>query len=428
MNANTTLQLRDFTFEELFQVEGLQRLDTRFLDRLETLDADLKRRLLAYRQATTPPPPLAVSELLLALAPYLEDFIAELFAIEPAVAKSRAATLSHDPALAFKKEFVARRARRYRNPIDASFAKLDAWLSAELGAVPDRELAIARFAQRLLQDEQANADALEKLTQWCALALRDPNGRRTVAGWTSFKLPERIDHDKLVPLQRADTAGLERLQTTPAHFRRRDGFKLTDPRMSARAVQGEVHYCIYCHDHDGDFCSKGFPEKKGNPELGFKNDPLGVTLTGCPLEEKISEMDWLKREGRTIAALAVAMVDNPMVPATGHRICNDCMKSCIYQKQDAVNVPQIETRVLLDVLELPWGVEIYDLLTRWNPLRQTQYLPKPYNGHQVLIAGMGPAGFTMAHHLTQEGCAVVGIDGLKIEPLPRRLLEQPVGS
>lgn len=137
-------------------------------------------------------------------------------------------------------------------------------------------------------------------------------------------------------------------------------------------------------------------------------------------------MHALKRAGRTIAALAVAMVDNPMVPATGHRICNDCMKSCIYQKQEPVNIPQIETRVLTDVLDLPWGVEIYDLLTRWNPLRQRQFLPQPYNGYKVLVAGMGPAGFTMAHHLTMEGCIVVGIDGLKMEPLPEDLLRQPI--
>ncbi|MCL5669304.1 MAG: FAD-dependent oxidoreductase, partial [Gammaproteobacteria bacterium] len=124
--------------------------------------------------------------------------------------------------------------------------------------------------------------------------------------------------------------------------------------------------------------------------------------------------------------LAVAMVDNPMVPATGHRICNDCMKGCIYQKQEPVDISQIETRCLTDVLDLPWGVEIYDLLTRWNPLRAKQYLPKSYNGRKVLIAGMGPAGFTLAHHLTMEGCAVVGIDGLKIEPLPEDLIKAPL--
>ncbi|WP_216092889.1 hypothetical protein [Candidatus Marithrix sp. Canyon 246] len=32
----------------------------------------------------------------------------------------------------------------------------------------------------------------------------------------------------------------------------------------------------------------------------------------------------------------------------------------------------------------------------------------------------------MAHHLLMEGCAVVGIDGLKIEPLPDQFLKHPI--
>src|SRR5207237_9805737 len=79
--------------------------------------------------------------------------------------------------------------------------------------------------------------------------------------------------------------------------------------------------------------------------------------------------------------------------ATGHRICNDCMKSCIYQKQDPVDIPQAETRVLKDVLALPWGFEIYSLLTRWNPLNLRSTLPLATNGKGVLVVGTGPAGF-----------------------------------
>ncbi|MDQ7010605.1 MAG: hypothetical protein Q9M29_02165, partial [Mariprofundaceae bacterium] len=37
------------------------------------------------------------------------------------------------------------------------------------------------------------------------------------------------------------------------------------------------------------------------------------------------------------------------------------------------------------------------------------------------MAGLGPAGFTLAHHLMNEGHTVVGVDGLKIEPLPCEL-------
>src|SRR5258708_34890463 len=98
------------------------------------------------------------------------------------------------------------------------------------------------------------------------------------------------------------------------------------------------------------------------------------------------------------------------------------MKSCIYQKQEPVNIPQAETRTLKDVLELPWGFEIYSLLTRWNPLNFRRPLPLPATGRKVLIAGMGPAGFTPAPHPMNDGHAGGGIDGLKIEAPPEQVL------
>ena len=180
----------------------------------------------------------------------------------------------------------------------------------------------------------------------------------------------------------------------------------------------EVDHCIYCHDRDNDTCAKGMPNKK---EGGFKTNALGVAVTGCPLGEKISEMHVVKRQGDNIGALALIVIDNPMCPGTGHRICNDCMKGCIYQKTEPVNIPQIETNVLTEVLALPWGFEIYALLTRWNPLNAQRPHMLPYNGRKVLVAGLGPAGYTLAHYLLNEGFAVVGIDALKLEPLPAAL-------
>ena len=98
------------------------------------------------------------------------------------------------------------------------------------------------------------------------------------------------------------------------------------------------------------------------------------------------------------------------------------MKACIYQKQDPVNIPQIETAVLTDTLNLPWGVEIYGFLTRWNPLNIARPYPLTYNGKNVLVVGMGPAGYTLAHFLVNEGFGVVGVDGLKIEPFEEDLV------
>ncbi len=154
----------------------------------------------------------------------------------------------------------------------------------------------------------------------------------------------------------------------------------------------------------------------------YKVNPLGVKITGCPLEEKISEMHVVKRQGDSIGALALIVIDNPMCAGTGHRICNDCMKGCIYQKTEPVDIPQIETNVLTDVLFMPYGFEIYSLLTRWNPLNVRRPYALPYHGTNALVVGLGPAGYTLAHYLLNEGFGVVGIDALKIEPLPADLL------
>ncbi|MDP5012574.1 MAG: FAD-dependent oxidoreductase, partial [Alphaproteobacteria bacterium] len=90
----------------------------------------------------------------------------------------------------------------------------------------------------------------------------------------------------------------------------------------------------------------------------------------------------------------------------------------LFQKQEPVAFPAIETQTLNDILDLPWGFEIYSLLSRWNPLNIRRPLPKAPTHKRVLIVGMGPAGFNLAHHLLNDGHTVVGIDGLKIEPLP----------
>lgn len=427
-----TLELSGFTFTELFNHKGLERLDQTFLTALAEFSPELHDGLLAYRQENSPLTPEATSELLIACATFLDSFLARLFNIEEAAALAQAQTLSQNPVAAFKKFFVLRRAKKHVLNAEnlPDFKTLTIWLNEQLQKAPlqtdDLELGISLLANTYITAPDQYPEEIEKLTQWCIHGFITPEAKAIVKNWTSFRIPERLDYENLVPRVLVEHDKLDRYAAPKAKLRQRDGFKLTDPRMSAREVQDEVNYCIYCHDHDGDFCSKGFPVKKGDPSQGLKKNPLDSILTGCPLEEKISEMHLLKRDGHTLAALAMIMVDNPMCPATGHRICNDCMKACIYQKQEPVNIPQAETRILTDVLSLPWGVEIYDLLTRWNPIRNKQWIMRPYNGLKVMIAGMGPAGFTLAHHLLLEGFAVVGFDGLKIEPLPKQFIQAPI--
>jgi NADPH-dependent glutamate synthase beta subunit-like oxidoreductase/NAD(P)H-flavin reductase len=229
-----------------------------------------------------------------------------------------------------------------------------------------------------------------------------------------MRVPKSLDYAHLVELERPDV-NVPELFVGPHHERRqRLGFSLTDSRMSAREVEQEIDYCMLCHDREKDSCSHGLPDPRVG---GYKKNPLGVALAGCPLEEKISEMHAMRQAGELVAALAIITVDNPMCPGTGHRICNDCMKACIFQKQEPVNIPQVETRVLTETLDLPWGLEIYQFLTRWNPLNVERPAMRPYCGKNVLVVGLGPAGYTLAHHLACEGFGVVAIDGLKVEPL-----------
>lgn len=430
--AHMDLPLKGFSFEALLHADGLHQLDKQFLSELHATHPGWHEKLIQYRAQANALTPEAISETLINCATFLETFLADLFRIEEPLAIANVKTTSNNPISLFKKYFVLRRAKKELAKVDSfpPLAELNAWLQQALASSPlkanDDEMAVALFATTLLNEPEKHANTIETLVQWCTRSLSTHESKPMQEHWVSFRLPERVDFMQLVPTHIDKHDKYHRL-TAPDHtFRQRDGFKLTDQRMSAREVQDEVNYCVYCHDNQGDFCSKGFPVKKGDPAQGFKKNPLDTILTGCPLEEKISEMNFLKRDGNALASLAMVMVDNPMCPATGHRICNDCMKACIYQKQDPVNIPQIETRVLTDVLDLPYGVEIYDLLTRWNPLRQSQWVMKPYNGLKVLVAGMGPAGFTLAHHLLLEGFAVVGFDGLKIEPLPPHFINTPI--
>ena len=79
----------------------------------------------------------------------------------------------------------------------------------------------------------------------------------------------------------------------------------TDRRMTRREVLGQTHYCILCHEREKDSCAKGIPEK----ETGrFRKNPLGTPLTGCPLEERISEMHAAAREGDRAAVVGVQAV------------------------------------------------------------------------------------------------------------------------
>ena len=399
-------------FSDLATGEGLVRLDKRFLDYLHAEDAALCGRLLAARAAPDALDAKDEGELMVALGPHLEAFVADLFGIADAVAAVTAETKRLDPIHACKRLFVQRQAaKKYADPSGFDGAALRAALEAAMGEALS-ELAFATHVARW--EEAQDAEKLDLAMRYAAWATLTEHGRAQHRGGTMFHVPARIDPQHLVPFETIERDGVTMLRLPEHDWRARDGFAITDAGMNTRQALDQMHYCIWCHTQGKDSCSKGLKDRKTG---AFQKSAFGVTLAGCPLEEKISEMHTLRAHGCLLGAFATIAVDNPMMAATGHRICNDCMKACIYQKQEPVDIPQAETAILKDVLALPWGFEIYALLTRWNPLDIRRPLPRPASGRKVLIVGLGPAGFTLAHHLLNDGHTVVAIDGLKIEPL-----------
>lgn len=447
-----------FSWSDLYEPRKLQALHQMFMAELRALDPGLESRLAQYHSTHGEGlSPQDLSTVLVDAAPHVSRFVARLFGVEG----QRDALLTEAdrwaPLFRFKDQFVKRRALKRTGVVadEARDQRAKRVLVEGLGADDVTELRVATAVCALLDIEMAlkpevvapdaqpmreTCDALRKRlgddapeesdVTWVGRVLADLEGwliaRKGLSPykqWVSFKQPHNLDFEKLVPLRRPKAELPSLIMGEERHARFRDGFALTDRRGSAIEVASEVDYCLYCHDRDKDSCSKGL---RDNKTRAIKPNPLKIPLNGCPLDEKISEAHFVKRSGDSLAALALITVDNPMCAGTGHRICNDCMKACVFQKQEPVNIPQIETGALTDVLSMPWGFEIYAFLARWNPLNARRPWALPYNGRNVLVVGLGPAGYTLCHHLLNEGFGVVGIDGLKIEPLADELLSAPI--
>lgn len=346
------------------------------------------------------------------LVPHLEDFLGNLFGITADIHHLQHQHQVLAPLFTCRRNFIQRRALKKYAPQaleswDADGAR--ARLCALLNAPYLDELSLAMAIQEWLGDESRHGVILELAERYAAWACLTEAGKAFHRDTVLFQGPKKIDYGYLV--------------TSPKKPRGRVGFSLTDPGLTRPQAQGEALYCIHCHHQGKDSCSKGLHHRiTGQVEV----NPLGNRLEGCPLGQKISQMAEAKSQGYTVGALAIAMVDNPMIPATGHRICNACRKACIYQRQEPVDVPGLETHILQDTLGLPYGVEIYHLLTRWNPLNLNRPVPRAETGYAVLVAGLGPAGFTLAYHLLQEGHRIWGVDAMKLEPLPDALVHAPI--
>src|SRR4051794_27429801 len=98
------------TFTDLYAVDGLRRVDAQFMQSLAQSDAPLASRLDAARADPQSLGRREESELLIAVAPHLEDWVARLFGIEREVRALQAEQNELAPLFACKRQVVQRKA------------------------------------------------------------------------------------------------------------------------------------------------------------------------------------------------------------------------------------------------------------------------------------------------------------------------------
>ena len=343
---NLTLGIPGFNYPDLYDSARLKELLDVFDASVKQHDVDLYDKFAAYRQNQGEGlSPEEISDLLVSMGPYVGQFVAKLFNVsEQHQAQSVKIKDEIDSIFVYKNEVVEKLAvvfkgqdtadwnipsilNRFDLLIDAGFPEANedsdpehrvARVGAAIGLLSKHYKLLAKgkdsdyenadsvvealrskLAAHELAAEEFNAiielespadvtnGLMDIVQRWSFVAQSDND---VVADWLSFKFPEKRDFDHLVEHETVDRVEFTAWMGDPEHRRRRDGFKLTDPRFNERQVLSEVNHCIYCHERDTDSCSKGMRNKKTNT---FKVDPLGVTTTGCPLDEKSRKCTWL---------------------------------------------------------------------------------------------------------------------------------------
>ena len=225
-------------FADLYERDGLVRLDRAFVAHLAAADLPLHDRLMAARAAPEALDRKGESDLLVELAPHLEDFIGELFGIG---AEVRALQAAHDelaPLYSVKRLFVQRRAVKEIKEADAVrldgdklVQELDTLLGGARADFASRrgvlawELRYAEAVARWLDDEAGHQLPLKAALQYAAWATLSPAGQAKHKRGLLFRVPRRLDMHHLVPVETVERHGVTMLRLPEHDWRARDGFQ-----------------------------------------------------------------------------------------------------------------------------------------------------------------------------------------------------------
>ncbi|MGD0303090.1 MAG: pyridine nucleotide-disulfide oxidoreductase, partial [Bryobacteraceae bacterium] len=252
-------------FDDLYNREGLVRLDGIFLHHLTGVDPSLNARLANARANPEAIAGNQRSELIIELAPHVEDFLGELFNISGEMQALGARHNALAPLFAYKRKFIQKRA--ISGVTKEQAASIDGpALAAELESLFGEPLTQQSFFQhvsRWIEDESEHAPLIQTAARYAAWAALSPAGIRKHHSDVLFKVAHKLDQQHLIPVESIQLNGLPTLRLSPDRWRDRQGFKLTDAGMNLTGALDQAHYCIKCHNQSKDSCSSGLKEKTG---------------------------------------------------------------------------------------------------------------------------------------------------------------------
>src|ERR1043166_1961044 len=246
-------------FSDLYERDGLIRLDRAFVAHLASADVGLHDRLVAGRAAPEALDRKPESDLLVDLAPHVEDFVGDLFGIAGEV---RALQARHDklaPLYSVKRLFVQRRAvKEIKEPEAGALNghKLGEELDTLIGGpTPDFasrqgvlawELHYAEAVGHWLEDEAAHPLPLKAALEYAAWATLAPDGQARHKRGLLFRVPHRLDMHHLVPVETIERDGVTLLRRPEEDWRAGGRFALSHPRRGFRrcARPGELLHLV----------------------------------------------------------------------------------------------------------------------------------------------------------------------------------------
>src|SRR5580658_1834071 len=180
-------------FEDLYAREGLLRLDAAFLDQFIGADPGLHAQLIDARANPRARSDKERSELIIALAPHVEDFLGELFGITKEVQALQARHNEFAPLFAFKRKFIQKRAisgvtKEQAEAIDGP------GLARELEAIFSEPLTERTFFAHVsgwLEKEAEHAELLQTAARYAAWAALSRAGRKKHGHDVLFKVAHK---------------------------------------------------------------------------------------------------------------------------------------------------------------------------------------------------------------------------------------------